>query len=66
MPSHEAILEWYRATGLRPYLDALPDDAQRQEFEREIFEQVCRAYPRQPNGSIIFRFPRFFFIAVKK
>ncbi len=65
MPSHEAILEWYRATGLRPYLDALKTTSEQREFEQEIFAQVQQAYPLQKNGKIIFRFPRFFFTAAK-
>lgn len=65
MPSHGAILEWYRATGLRPYLEALKTVSEQKEFEQEIFAQVQQAYPMQKNGKIIFRFPRFFFTAVK-
>lgn len=64
MKSHADIMEWYRGTGLRPYLSALDtDDAA--EFEREVFEEIVKAYPIQSNGEIIFRFPRFFFTAVK-
>lgn len=62
MRSHEAIMDWYRSTGLRPYLEALREK-DRAEFEREIFQQVKEAYPVQKNGEIIFRFPRFFFTA---
>lgn len=64
MPSHAAILDWYRSTGLRPYLSALPE-AERPEFERDVYEEVVRAYPARQNGDVIFRFPRFFFLAVK-
>lgn len=64
MPSHESILEWYRSTGLRPYLAVLKDcDAA--DFENDFLEEVKKEYPRQANGEIIFRFPRFFFTAVK-
>lgn len=62
MKSHDEILEWYRGTGLRPYLEALPDD-KKAEFEDDIMEKLMRQYPGQKNGDIIFRFPRFFFIA---
>lgn len=64
LKSHEDIMEWYRGTGLRPYLSVLPD-TERPTFEREIFSRVVSAYPKQKNGEIIFRFPRFFFLAVK-
>lgn len=65
MPSHQAIMDWYSSTGLRPYLNAAVDEAAREEFYQEIFRQVQEAYPVQENGEIIFRFPRFFFIARK-
>lgn len=64
MPSQYSIIEWYRATGLKPYLDVLPDD-KKTEFENDVFEEVKRAYPVQNNGEVIFRFPRLFFIAKK-
>ncbi|MBW3088445.1 methyltransferase domain-containing protein [Bifidobacterium sp. 82T24] len=65
LPSHEAIMDWYRGTGLRPYLQALAGDAERAAFETEVFDRVREAYPVQSDGSIIFPFPRFFFTAVR-
>ncbi len=64
MASHESILEWYRGTGLRPYLEAL-NETDKAEFEKDFLEEVKKAYPKQQNGEIIFRFPRFFFTAEK-
>ena len=64
MPSHESIVEWYRGTGLRPYLDQLSEE-DKPLFEADILEGVRALYPVQRNGSIIFRFPRLFFTAVK-
>lgn len=63
MPSHQAIMDWYSSTGLKPYLDAAVDGEARQGFYDEVFRQVKEAYPIQKNGEIIFRFPRFFFLA---
>ena len=51
-------------TGLRPYLEVLPPDKQPQ-FEQAVLDAVKNAYPKQENGQILFRFPRFFFIAGK-
>ncbi len=62
LPSQEAILEWYRSTGLKPYLDALPEE-KKPEFEADIMEQVRKAYPPRKDGRIVFRFPRLFFTA---
>lgn len=62
MGSHNDIMEWYRGTGLRPYLDVLEDE-KKAEFENEIMERIIESYPKQKNGQIIFRFPRLFFTA---
>lgn len=62
--SHQDIMEWYRGTGLRPYLQALPT-AEQTLFESEVFHSVEKAYPIQKDGTIIFPFPRLFFIAKK-
>ena len=64
MPSHESIMEWYKGTGLRPYLSMLTNE-DAINFEQEVYEEITKAYPRQSNGEIIFRFPRFFFTATK-
>lgn len=64
MKSHSNIMEWYKSTGLRPYLETL-SPADKEEFEKDIFTEVEKAYPKQANGEIIFRFPRLFFKAVK-
>ena len=64
MENHNDILEWYRGTGLRPYLNALDDD-KKTEFENDTMERIIESYPKQKNGKIIFRFPRLFFTAVK-
>ncbi|MCM1165222.1 MAG: methyltransferase domain-containing protein [Lachnospiraceae bacterium] len=64
MPSIESIIEWYRSTGLRTYLAALSEE-DGAEFTAEISAELEREYPKQKNGEIIFKFPRFFFIAKK-
>lgn len=64
MPSIESIIEWYRSTGMRTYLAAL-SDKDGEEFIADISAELEREYPKQANGEIIFRFPRFFFIAKK-
>ncbi|MGD9559234.1 MAG: methyltransferase domain-containing protein [Oscillospiraceae bacterium] len=65
LPGHEAILEWYRGTGLRPYLEALPTEEDRAAFEQAVFAAVQAAYP-QRSGGVIFRFPRLFFTATAR
>ncbi|MCM1579533.1 MAG: methyltransferase domain-containing protein [Ruminococcus sp.] len=64
MRSHSDIMEWYKGTGLRPYLDRL-DKREAAEFEGEILERINEEYPVLDCGEIIFKFPRLFFTAEK-
>ncbi len=64
MDSHEAILEWYSSTGLRPYLYQLADDLL-PAFRQDILNEIIARYPKQKDGRILFPFPRFFFTATK-
>lgn len=64
MPSHESIVEWYKGTGLRPYLAQLSADDQK-EYLDDVMHRLKEIYPVQKNGKIIFRFPRLFFTAQK-
>jgi trans-aconitate 2-methyltransferase len=66
MDSPAAIVDWLRATGLRPFLDALRDDAQRATFLGEYERRIDAAYPRRADGKRLLAFPRLFFVAVKK
>ncbi len=64
MPSHEAVLEWYRGSGLRPYLQAL-DEEGAHEFEEQVLARVRYAYPPRADGSVVLRFPRLFWVATR-
>jgi trans-aconitate 2-methyltransferase len=64
LDSHEAVLEWSRGTGLKPYLDRL-SEALKKEFERELLSGISKAYPAGGNGKVLFPFKRLFFIAYK-
>ncbi|QEL16023.1 methyltransferase domain-containing protein [Limnoglobus roseus] len=61
----EAILTWIRGTGLRPFLNALPTDADRREFEADLLAKVTTSYPRRPDGRVLFPFRRLFFIGYR-
>ncbi|NLT08191.1 MAG: methyltransferase domain-containing protein [Ruminococcus sp.] len=65
MPDHQSIIEWYKGTGLRPYLAQLSDE-DAVKFEAELLEKVRHAYPVHANGEVLFKFPRIFFTAVKQ
>ena len=64
LPSHEAIWTWYEGTGLRPYLSQI-DDSRKDEFKKDIMEEIRKNYPLQKNGKVIFDFPRLFFVIEK-
>jgi len=65
LPGPESVVEWFRATGLRPFLEALASDAERRQMEARLLERYRLAYPRRPTGSILFPFRRLFFIAYR-
>jgi len=60
-----AVLDWFRATGLRPFLNALGDKPERLSFEAALLERYAATYVRRPNGSILFPFRRLFFVAYR-
>jgi len=62
LKSHEDILEWYRGTGMRPYLSALPEE-KKPLFEQDVLNGIIQSYPHQKNGDVLFRFPRLFLMA---
>jgi trans-aconitate 2-methyltransferase len=63
MDSPAAIVEWISSTGLRPFLDALESDADREEFVARLHGRVREAYPVRPDGKVLFPFRRTFVIA---
>ena len=64
MPSYESIIEWYKGTGLRPYLEQLTENDSK-EFINDVYSKLKHQYKVQNNGEILFRFPRLFFMVRK-
>jgi trans-aconitate 2-methyltransferase len=62
----QEVVEWYRATGLRPFLSVLPTDAYRDEFVAEYLEALRPHYPPRQDGKALFPFRRLFLLAYAK
>ncbi len=60
----DPVLDWYKGTGLRPVLAALPQD-QAAQFLDEYRARMSEAYPAAPYGTV-FPFRRVFAVAVRR
>ena len=58
-------MEFYKGTGLRPYLDAIGDAGERERFLAEYLEKVRPEFPPRSNGSVLFPFRRIFIVAYR-
>jgi trans-aconitate 2-methyltransferase len=65
LPDAEAIVEWYRGTGLRPFLEVLESDADRQRFTADYLASLRPHYPPRAAGGVLFPFRRIFLIAYR-
>ncbi|MDF3055948.1 MAG: tam 2 [Rariglobus sp.] len=65
LPDPAAIVDWYRGTGLRPWLDLLPDDTTRERFLADYLQLITDAFPCQADGRVLFPFHRLFLVAYR-
>ncbi|WP_411885261.1 trans-aconitate 2-methyltransferase [Polaromonas sp. YR568] len=65
MASAAAIVEWVRATGLKPFVDRLPPDLQA-SYLAGYERRVAQAYPVRSDGKLLLAFPRMFIVAQRK
>jgi len=63
LDSAEAIVEWYKGTGMRPFLEALSSDADRARFTADYLDAIRAVYPPRADGKVLFPFRRLFLIA---
>lgn len=65
LASTDAIVEWISGTRLRPYLEALADEAERGEFLTRLRAAVAAIYAPQRDGKVLFPFRRLFVVAYR-
>lgn len=58
----DAVVEWVRATSMRPVLNAL-SQPELDVFLARYRQELATPYPPQPDGTILFPFPRLFIVA---
>ena len=61
----DPVLDWVRATGLRPILNRLRG-TERERFIEVYRERVRRAYPRHAAGHTLYPFRRLFMVATRR
>ncbi len=66
LPNRDALIEWYSGTGMRPWLDRLEGEGERDLFKKRVLGGAAPEYPELDDGSVFFPFRRIFFTGVKK
>lgn len=62
MDNAESIVEWYKGSGIRPFLEALDSDAGRACFTAAYLEAIRASYVPRPDGRVLFPFRRIFVV----
>ena len=61
----DPVLEWVKATSLRPVLNGL-HGAERERFVEVYRDRLRRAYPRRAGGHVLYPFRRLFMVATRR
>ena len=64
LPGAEAVVELFRGSGLRPYLQPL-EASEQADFLDRYRDAMAAAYPALPDGTVLLPFPRRFLVATR-
>ena len=64
LPGVGAVVDWFRGSALRPFLNPL-DACERVEFIARYMRGLAESYPAEPDGRLLFLYPRLFVVAAK-
>jgi trans-aconitate 2-methyltransferase len=59
-----AVVEWFKGSGLRPYIEPLTQ-AERGAYLERYTAAIATAYPAVADGSVLLPFPRMFMAAIR-
>ncbi|MBM3530294.1 MAG: trans-aconitate 2-methyltransferase [Alphaproteobacteria bacterium] len=64
MANQMGVVEWFKGSALRPFLQPL-DAVAREAFTARYAEEIARAYSSRYDGKVLLKFPRLFILAVR-
>jgi trans-aconitate 2-methyltransferase len=64
LPGVDAVVEWFKGSGLGPFLAPL-DEAEREAYLEEYRAGLVEVFPLQPDGVVLLPFPRLFIVATR-
>ncbi len=64
LDDHRGVVEWFKGSGMRPYLAPL-SETRREAFLARYTDEIRLAYPARADGKVLLGFPRLFIVAAR-